>query len=126
MTELCRVDDRSGCEICGCCVPHGECSCESLGAMNLLTALNEMTDWAEVGIAEWAKVGKLKGKTYEDALDELDKAQKLLKKSGTDEDSSFSVVELTTEDRGFFRECDACFMPPMQPCKPDCPSRQSP
>lgn len=29
------------------------------------------------------------------------------------------------KELGFFRECEACFSPPTQPCKPDCPSSQS-
>lgn len=48
--------------------------------VEIVDALDEMTPWAEVGITESFKQGGLSGKHYEIALDELDEAQKLLKK----------------------------------------------
>ena len=46
----------------------------------IIDSLDEMTAWAETGIAESYKKGGLPSNQYELALDMLDKAQKLLKK----------------------------------------------
>ena len=53
---------------------------QSSTLIEIVNILDEMTPWAEIGIAESYKHGPLSEKSYEIALDELDKAQKLLKK----------------------------------------------